>query len=624
MHRLLAWLSKPPLLLRYSAGVLLGIAAQVARIPLHPPTLIPYITYVPFMAVSCWFGGFGPGMLTTVLCVLESMYFASAPVGSFRVDSPQNWVGLGTLALSGVVKSVLFQQLKRSRQAQAISEGVRVGLAREVEARQIALESIIEYSPVSIALLRGPDFRFVTVNPAYEALVPGEPMAGRTVADVFPEAASVVVPLLQIVRDAHTVYHANSMVVPLRRGRGAAAADRYFNFSYVPVPNPGEGGTDVLVVAIEVTDQKKAEQELRTAYAELAAIYANSPVVLMVVDENLRVNKLNERGAWVTGRELGELLGLSPGGALGCLDALADPEGCGSGPSCAQCPLRLAVFDSVRNSGRHEGLEVWVPSTLGHGGQRCFLVSTAPLPFNRHHNALICAQEITGLKQADQDLRNTVSKLEAALSEKTVLLQEVHHRVKNNLAVISSLLNMKAETTESAEAKLALEESQRRVHSIALIHEHLYGSEHLDRINFADYAQQLVQVLYSDFAGEPARIAVRMDMDPIELGIQTAVPAALILNELLSNAFKHAFPGGRNGEIHVTFRQPEPGHLELAVEDDGVGSVDVLVERKTQSLGLQIVRILTTQLAGTIKQEPGSGTRIVLQFLSGAARKAGQ
>jgi two-component sensor histidine kinase len=157
------------------------------------------------------------------------------------------------------------------------------------------------------------------------------------------------------------------------------------------------------------------------------------------------------------------------------------------------------------------------------------------------------------------------------------------------------------------------------VHSIALIHEHLYGGEHLDRINFADYAQQFVQVFYSAFSAESERIAIKIDIDPIDLRLHQAVPAALILNELMTNALKHAFPDGRSGAIRVTFRENEPGHLELAVEDDGVGSADVLVERKTKSLGLQIVRILTAQLSGTLEQEPATGTRIVLRFPAGVA-----
>jgi two-component sensor histidine kinase len=113
-----------------------------------------------------------------------------------------------------------------------------------------------------------------------------------------------------------------------------------------------------------------------------------------------------------------------------------------------------------------------------------------------------------------------------------------------------------------------------------------------------------------------------MDVDPINLSVYLAVPAALILNELLSNALKHAFPGGRRGEIDITFHEFQPGQMELAVEDDGVGSPDVLAERGTKSLGLQIVRILTAQLGGTLKQEQASGTRIVLRFMSEPHRGA--
>lgn len=623
MYRRPVWFRKPSPLLRYTAAVLLAVAAQVVRLPLDPPTLMPNLTYVPFMVISAWLGGFGPGLLTTSLCVLESLYFAIEPIGSIVVREPPRSEGLSVLAITGLVASVLFERIERARQVRVISEEVRVQLAREW---QSTLETIIQNSPAAaIALLSGSDFKFVTVNPAYQALAPGEPMIGRTVADVWPEAAPLVLPLLWVVRNAQTVYHAAELAIPRQPGSTSAVEERYFNIAFVPVPGlSGDGGVAVLNIALDVTEQKKAQQELRAAYTELAAIYASAPVVLLVVDDEFRVEKLNDLGLRITGQEISEVLGLRPGGALGCVDALADPNGCGRGPSCTQCPLRLAVFDSVRNGNRHDGVEAWVPSASGQSGQRCFLVSTAPLPVDHERKVLVCAQDITELKRTEQDLRNTVGKLESALAEKTILLQEVHHRVKNNLAVICSLLSLKADVTDDNPAKLVLEDSQRRVHAMALIHEHLYGSEHLDRINFAEYTHQLVQVLRSAFAVEGARIAIRMEADPIELGVQLAMPAALILSELLSNALKHAFPGSRGGEIHITFRESEPEHLELAVEDNGVGSPDGLVEGKPKTLGLQIVRILTAQLAGTLDQETSTGTRMVVRFPVGAAGIAGR
>lgn len=226
-------------------------------------------------------------------------------------------------------------------------------------------------------------------------------------------------------------------------------------------------------------------------------------------------------------------------------------------------------------------------------------------------------------REAEEALRKTVGKLESALAEKTVLLQEVHHRVKNNLAMISSLLALKADATLSGEARLVLEECQRQVHSIALIHEHLYGNDRLDRIDFSRYVDQLVQQLYGAGACEADRISIHMDLAPIELAIGEAVPCALILNELLLNTFKHAFPGGRDGEVRISFAETEPGCLELAVEDNGVGSPGGLDTDNTKSLGLRIVGILTRQLEGSIQKQPASGTRIVLRFPRPAAAVAG-
>jgi two-component sensor histidine kinase len=236
------------------------------------------------------------------------------------------------------------------------------------------------------------------------------------------------------------------------------------------------------------------------------------------------------------------------------------------------------------------------------------------MQFEGRKRALVCAQDVTELKR-------TVRQLASALAEKTVLLKEVHHRVKNNLAVISGLLRMQADTQASVEAKAALAQSQMRVHAMALIHEHLFGNDHLDRVNFAEYARQLVSEMYAVFAGEPGRISLEVAADPIELGLDRAVPCALILNELLSNAFKHAFPGERKGEIRISFREQAPGELELAIQDDGIGSPASRGDHKTKSLGLSIVRILTTQLDGTLDQETCAGTRLVLRFPAAGARR---
>jgi PAS domain-containing protein len=324
--------------LTYTAGVLLAAASQVARFPLHPPTLIPFITFVPFIVMSAALGGFGPGLVTTVLCALASLYFATRPVGSFWPDDPQCWLGLGALVFTGLVTGALFERLKRARRRDAAAEEILRQLARERETRQCMLESIIQSSPAAIALLRGPDFRFAMVNPAYQALSPGEPMAGRTVAEVWPAAAPLVAPLLQAVRRSRMAYHAKEFAVPLHHAPGSPPEERYFDLSYVPLAGPAEAAPDdlqILVVAVEVTGYKRSGDALRAAWSELAAIHANAPVALLVIDEEYQVQKVNQRAARFAGRDMADMLGLSPGGAIGCLNAQASPKGCGQGPRAA-------------------------------------------------------------------------------------------------------------------------------------------------------------------------------------------------------------------------------------------------------------------------------------------------
>ena len=349
------------------------------------------------------------------------------------------------------------------------------------------------------------------------------------------------------------------------------------------------------------------ESKLRAAYSELEAIYANAPVVLFVVNEQLRVEKVNDLAVQVAGCDGTGLIGRGPGDALGCLNAAGDPQGCGKCPSDGQCLIRKVVMHSLAEGTPHKGVEVWLP-IAGHADKRCLLVSTSVMATDQTRKVLVCAQDIT-------DSKRTQLALESALAEKTILLKVIHHRVKNNLAVISSLLSMKADGATNAEARKVLEESQQRVYSMALIHEHLYGNGHLGRINFAEYARHLVRRLHTACAGDPERIAIELSLDPIELEIERAVPCGLILNELLTNAFKYAFSGRPDGKIAVSFHESTDGMLQLAVEDDGVGlPAGGLNGRNQESLGLRIVHLLARQLDGTLTEEASAGTRIVLQF----------
>jgi PAS domain S-box-containing protein len=251
---------------------------------------------------------------------------------------------------------------------------------------------------------------------------------------------------------------------------------------------------------------------------------------------------------------------------------------------------------------------------------RVLEISSAPMRDfeGRIIGAVVVAHDVTPRHRMRAALEMMVRDLETALQEKTILLKEVHHRVKNNLAVISSVLAMKAGSTPIAEARQALEDSQQRVRSMALIHEQLYGLDNLHSIDFADYTQELLRELAEILVSEPRRIVVSSDLEPIDIAVDLAVPCGLILHELVTNAFKHAFPGGRRGDVRVSFRESAPGTLQLAVEDNGIGLLPRSPEApaNSNSLGLRIVDILARQMGGTFQQEPASGARFVLRFPS--------
>ncbi len=188
------------------------------------------------------------------------------------------------------------------------------------------------------------------------------------------------------------------------------------------------------------------------------------------------------------------------------------------------------------------------------------------------------------------------------LCEKDALLEEVHHRVKNNLQVIASLLRLQAESFGDETLTAALRESQNRVESIALIHEQLYQARNLREVDLAENAALLANHLMHAYGVDPGHVQCRLQLAALPLGVDRAIPAALILNELISNALKHAFPKGRPGWIEVRGARGE-GSVVLEVRDNGVGVAAEL--RQAQTLGLNIVRILTRQLRGAFSIESG-------------------
>ena len=205
-------------------------------------------------------------------------------------------------------------------------------------------------------------------------------------------------------------------------------------------------------------------------------------------------------------------------------------------------------------------------------------------------------------------------RIEASLREKETLLQEIHHRVKNNLQITSSLLKLQSARVGDEASRRALTESQSRIHAIALVHEMLYRAADLSRIDFAEYARRLVEQIGRTQDSSAARIIVAIEIDPVRLTIDSAVPCGLLVGELVSNCFKHAFPGGRRGRILVRLRASS-GACELDVIDDGVGLPPGVDAATPGSLGIALVRALAKQLQGTLalaSSDVGTTVRVTM------------
>jgi two-component sensor histidine kinase len=207
----------------------------------------------------------------------------------------------------------------------------------------------------------------------------------------------------------------------------------------------------------------------------------------------------------------------------------------------------------------------------------------------------------------------TEHELRRSLREKETLLQEVHHRVKNNLQIVSSLLKLQGDSLTDRSAVAALKESQQRVLSMAMIHERFYAGEQMAEIEFDEYARVLVQELVYSYAGRKGNVTGRILPPAIRLNISQAIPCGLILNELITNALKHAYPEG-DGEVIVELLETPEGRISLAVSDRGQGLPPDFDWKNTDSLGLRIVDVLANQLGGTLTIDSGERTTFRLNF----------
>ncbi len=219
-------------------------------------------------------------------------------------------------------------------------------------------------------------------------------------------------------------------------------------------------------------------------------------------------------------------------------------------------------------------------------------------------------QDITEHKRAEDQIKKS-------LREKELLLMEIHHRVNNNMAVASGLLGIQAKEVKSEEVRVMFEESQNRLKSMALVHGMFYEEMDFTNINFADYINKLTNMLYESYHTDKSRIAMNITAPETSMMIDIALPCGLILNELISNCFKHAFPDNKSGNINISFNKNDEGIYKLIIDDDGTGLPEGFDLKKSSTIGLRLINTLIQQLEGEIEFSSEGGAKFVITFRGG-------
>jgi PAS domain S-box-containing protein len=360
-----------------------------------------------------------------------------------------------------------------------------------------------------------------------------------------------------------------------------------------------EGEAASLALLRDITDRKRAQEALRESEEDLQAIFDSVGDGIALIDATGKVIKVNKRVIEIGGYKEDEIIGKRI-----ALLKMFPP------PSLAKMVYNLTRLLSGQDSPPFD-VEVYTKA-----GEKLDVELRGSLLRKRGRvvGMLGVMRDITLRKQAEEQIR-------ASLREKEMLLQEIHHRVKNNLQVISSLLYLQSKDTKDNRTLKIFQDSESRIRSMALVHERLYQSPDLARIDFAKYVQSLANYLFRSYGVNTNVIQLKINVDDVFLGVDTAIPCGLIVNELVSNSLKHAFPAGREGEIRIELRSDDEGECILMVSDNGVGFQEGLHFRDAGTLGLQLVNTLVAQLEGTIELDRGRGTTFKITFAEPRQRK---
>jgi PAS domain S-box-containing protein len=620
-------------LLTYGIAVLtsgLALLGTWLLVPLWTQTPLPL--FFAAVVISAWWGGLGPGLVALAVGILLLDLLVLPPGQAYPFDLASA-IQLGVFALVALLITSLQCQRQRAERALAarvrqqaalakLSQAALAGLdldslfaatvARVAETLEVEFCKVLELLPdgQALRLRAGVGWPPGAVGQATVAAGPHS-QAGYTlrhetpvlVTDLRTEGRFQGAPLL---RD-HGVVSGVSVVIQggdrpfgvfgahTRRQRTFTAEDVHLLQAVA-----GMLAQAIARKAAEAALQKADEalgarqRELLQSEGRLAQLIASAMDAIITVDGDQRIVEFNAAAEQMFRCPAADALGHPLDRFLPARFRAAHREHLRTFGRTGTTTRRMGALGVVygqRADGEEFPIEAAISQSLV-GGQ----------PF-----LTAIVRDVTERQRAEVQQQR-------ALREKELLQQEVHHRVKNNLQIIASLLDLQAELVEDPRMRTALQESQQRIHTMALLHESLQEGAELARVYAPEYLSRLCTQLYQVYGAPTDRLALRVAADPVWLEVPTAIPCGLILQELLSNAFKHGFLGGQAGTITVSLQVTPAGEAVLTVRDMGVGFSEGLEFRQTESLGLQLTVLLTEQLGGTIRLERGQGTQWTLTF----------
>lgn len=371
-------------------------------------------------------------------------------------------------------------------------------------------------------------------------------------------------------------------------------------WSQMQISRLRQGSIDLGVQAVfrDVTLRKMMALEVKQTRDQLQAIIDHAPLYLYVTDMENRFLLVNRMFHAFFGLEMQAFMGKTIPEIFGDKTDQVYPA-----------DILNTYYEQNRLVFENDEPMTFEDEYPGSDGRDMTTLSTKfPLHDDKGKPNSLCTiiLDITELKQRERQLQNS-------LKQKELLLKELHHRVKNNMQLIISLLNLQANRLDDAGLLSAFHTSRDRIYSMALVQDRLYRSKDFSHIDFADYIQEMMEVVLKTYHAHD-QITVQPALEALDLGIDSAIPCGLIVNELLTNAVVHAFPGGRHGTVNVTLKALNKGRIYLAVQDDGVGMDPQIEVGSGASMGFRLISILVDQIEGEYNVILGKGTCIEIVF----------